>query len=284
MEANSETQGRPTMEPLTTSDRIDAIAGALALAQADVLGATKDARNPHFGNKYADLASVWDACRPALTKQSLAVTQIPTGEGRAVRLTTLLVHKSGQWIGGTFTMTSQQDTPQAIGSCLTYLRRYSLSALVGVAPEDDDGNEASSKGAPEKYNGRDSRFIPKSTGPTPREMESEPRISPPPGRGFSPPIKDDGTVEVKEGSKISRQPRISADSLTEIAELAQRSGHDRNSLIALLIKRYNVADATQLGQGQAIDLIRTMTKKLDRADGLDGVAEYARPANDDSRP
>ncbi len=146
------TETRPTMEPLTTSDKINEVGAALALAQADVDGASKDKENPHFKSAYADLASVWEACRAALTKNGLAVTQVPTGEGKVVRLTTLLVHKSGQWIGGTSTMNAGQDTPQAVGSCLTYLRRYSLSAIVGVAPEDDDGNEASKGGG--KNNGR----------------------------------------------------------------------------------------------------------------------------------
>jgi hypothetical protein len=60
---------------------------------------------------------------------------------------TLLTHSSGQWIGGTVSVTAREDTPQAIGSAITYLRRYALQSFVGVAPEDDDGNLASAKGS-----------------------------------------------------------------------------------------------------------------------------------------
>lgn len=154
---------RPTMEPLTTSPEIDRIAAALAKAQGAIEGAKKDSDNPFFKSKYADLAAVWAACRMQLATVGIAVVQIPNGSGRRVpikcwdkndaplpdgegseqRLTTLLVHASGQWIGGTFTMVAGEVTPQAAGSCITYMRRYSLAALVGVAPEDDDGNAAS---------------------------------------------------------------------------------------------------------------------------------------------
>jgi hypothetical protein len=128
---------------MNRSESIAALAGALAKAQGEITGATKDKKNPHFKNDYADLASVWDACRPALTKNGLAVVQTVGAEGPAVAVTTTLMHASGEWISGTLTMTAQQNTPQGVGSVITYARRYSLASVVGVAPEDDDGNAAS---------------------------------------------------------------------------------------------------------------------------------------------
>jgi hypothetical protein len=118
--------------------------GALAKAQAKIEGATKGNVNPHFRAKYADLASVWDACREALTSNGIAVIQrpIPTA-GDVVTLETILAHESGEWISGQITMRPTKADPQGIGSCLTYARRYALAAMVGVAPEDDDGNAAS---------------------------------------------------------------------------------------------------------------------------------------------
>lgn len=126
------------------SEQLNELAPALALAQAVIEGADKGNVNPHFKSKYADLASVWDACRKPLTDNGLSVIQALGSEGDAVTCTTMLLHKSGQFIKTMFSMTPQQKTPQAAGSCATYLRRYSLQALVGVAPEDDDGNAASS--------------------------------------------------------------------------------------------------------------------------------------------
>lgn len=131
---------------MTHSEQIDEIAAALAKAQGQIEGAKKDAANPFFKSKYADLASVWDACRTALAVNGLAVIQSPSADGMRVSVDTLLAHGSGQWMRGTVSVTAKEDTPQAIGSAITYLRRYALQSFVGVAPEDDDGNAASAKG------------------------------------------------------------------------------------------------------------------------------------------
>jgi hypothetical protein len=129
---------------MITSEAINEIAAALSAAQAEIAPAPKDATNPHFKSKYADLASVWGACRAALAKHNLAVIQSPFYTDGRVGLGTRIMHKSGQWLQSEFSMKPTQDTPQGMGSCLTYLRRYALSAMVGVvADEDDDGNEAS---------------------------------------------------------------------------------------------------------------------------------------------
>lgn len=127
---------------MQTSEQLNELAAALSKAQAKIEGASKDALNPHFGKKYADLASVWDACRKPLTENGLSVIQTLAREGALVKCTTMLLHSSGQFVKSEFAMTPQQNTPQAAGSCATYLRRYSLQSIVGVAPDDDDGNEA----------------------------------------------------------------------------------------------------------------------------------------------
>lgn len=127
------------------SESIAALAGALAKAQAEMQGAKKDAENPFFKSKYADLASVWEACRASLSKNGLSVIQttLPTDENGAIPIETMLAHSSGEWVSGTLKVLPKADDPQSMGSALTYGRRYSLAAMVGVAPEDDDGNAAS---------------------------------------------------------------------------------------------------------------------------------------------
>ncbi len=129
------------------SSSIAALAEALAKAQGEMAGATKDKTNPHFKSAYADLSSVWDACRAALSKNGLAVLQPVSADGPNVTVTTILTHSSGEWLSGELTMAATQNTPQGIGSCITYARRYSLASMVGVAPEDDDGNAASAPAA-----------------------------------------------------------------------------------------------------------------------------------------
>jgi hypothetical protein len=128
---------------VNTSEQINEIAAALSKAQSKIVGAEKDGRNPHFNAKYSSLASVWEACRGPLTENNLSVTQGLSNDDNRIKCTTMLMHSSGQFIKSELSMTPQQGTPQAAGSCATYLRRYSLQAMVGVAPDDDDGSAAS---------------------------------------------------------------------------------------------------------------------------------------------
>jgi len=157
---------------LRTSATIAQIGKALAAAQGEMGGALKDVMNPHFRHKYADLASVWDACRGPLSKHGLSVVQFPrtdfrgdpepyqwtakqSGETRyGVRIVTVvsvrtrLVHASGEYLEDDVSTMLPTGDPQAVGSAITYLRRYALQSVVGVAPEDDDGEAAHGRGAP----------------------------------------------------------------------------------------------------------------------------------------
>lgn len=113
---------------------------ALALAQAEMGPAIKGKVNPHFKSSYADLASVIMACSP-LGQHGIAFTQPLHCEGRTVTVHTILRHASGETLDcGSMTATAKDDGPQAIGSVVTYLRRYTLMAAVGIAADDDDGN------------------------------------------------------------------------------------------------------------------------------------------------
>jgi hypothetical protein len=127
---------------MTHSEQINEIAAALAKAQGVITGAVKDSANPFFKSKYADLASVWDACRKPLSDNGLSVVQSPEANGAVVTLETILLHSSGQWFRNTLTVSAKEDSPQAIGSAITYLRRYVLQSFAGVAPEDDDAEAA----------------------------------------------------------------------------------------------------------------------------------------------
>jgi ERF superfamily len=125
------------------SEQINELAAALAKAQGQIKGALRLSKNPFFKSAYSDLSSIWDACREPLSVNGLAVVQAPsiTEDGR-VSVTTLLLHASGQWIQETVSVMPKDDGPQAMGSVTTYLKRYSLAAVVGVTPEDDDDAEA----------------------------------------------------------------------------------------------------------------------------------------------
>ena len=118
------------------------LAAALCKAQAEMEGAKKDANNPHFNRKYADMASVWSAIREPLSKNGLSVVQLLRSVQGGVEVETILLHTSGEQIGGTFSIPASKTDAQGFGSAATYARRYALMALVGVAPEEDDGNAA----------------------------------------------------------------------------------------------------------------------------------------------
>jgi hypothetical protein len=127
------------------SDQINSLAEALAKAQGEMKPASKDSENPHFKNKYADLASVWDACREPLARNGLAVVQRPVRDESGMVLVTTLMHISGQWVSSEIPLpgaSNQARGLQEFGSALTYARRYGLAAMVGVAPDDDDGEAA----------------------------------------------------------------------------------------------------------------------------------------------
>ena len=125
---------------------INELAKALALAQSEIGGAKKDSSNPFFKSKYADLESVWEACRSALTKNGLSVSQLVGSDEKGLNLTTMLLHSSGQSLTTTCSVPiAKQNDPQAAGSAITYFRRYQLAAIVGVYQTDDDGNLATDK-------------------------------------------------------------------------------------------------------------------------------------------
>lgn len=127
---------------MQTSEDIKELAAALAKAQGQMTFAVKDAVNPHFKSRYSDLASVWEACRKPLTDNGLSVIQGAACHDNVVVIDSMLLHSSGQWIKCVLTLEAKDPYPQAIGSAITYGRRYLLSAMVGIAPDDDDGEAA----------------------------------------------------------------------------------------------------------------------------------------------
>jgi hypothetical protein len=134
---------------MTTETTGSALARALAKAQGVMAGAARDKTNPAFKSRYADLASVWDACREPLSSNGLAVVQLVTAADKAsVTVETRLLHESGESVSSVLTMPVEKPTAQGVGSAITYARRYALSALVGVAPDDDDDGNAASGVAP----------------------------------------------------------------------------------------------------------------------------------------
>ncbi|MCW5676262.1 MAG: ERF family protein [Xanthobacteraceae bacterium] len=129
------------------TENLKELAMALAKAQAEMKNATLNKVNPHFKSKYADLAEIIDTTRETLAKHGLSVVQTTLVNDGVFVLRTTLLHTSGQFIHGDYPLPMVLDKPQAMGSALTYARRYSLAAIANIsAEEDDDANAAQAEG------------------------------------------------------------------------------------------------------------------------------------------
>jgi len=139
---------------MNKSDSIKEIAGALVKFHDSVGAVKKDSENPFFKSKYASLDNVLETIKEPLALHGLSFAQFPDANG----LTTILMHSSGEWLEATYAMEPTKNpikneqrevigyelTPQTQGSAITYMRRYALGAILGLATEtDDDANVAS---------------------------------------------------------------------------------------------------------------------------------------------
>lgn len=128
------------------SDTIGELSKALVAAQSEMEGVPRSTRG-QVGNQeryYADLAAVIDVVRDPLAKNKLAYVQFPhDADNGKVAVTTRIIHESGEWMESSVSMPSGGTGAQGIGSAITYARRYSLMAALGLAAEDDDGAAAS---------------------------------------------------------------------------------------------------------------------------------------------
>ena len=135
------------MGELNHSEQLNELFSALAKAQAGILSAKKDSENPFFRSKFADLSSIWDAIRKPLTDNGLCIIQTCEGQVGAMLLITWLGHSSGQWMKSRFPLNPAKNDPQSIGSVITYMKRYALSAIVGVVADEDDDAEVAMRHA-----------------------------------------------------------------------------------------------------------------------------------------
>lgn len=125
---------------MDSSSGLAEVASALVKVQSRLRPVARTSTNPFFKSNYADLSAVWETIRQPLADNGLAVVQtLDAVEDRGViALSTLLLHTSGEWIRSTLTMPLQKTEPQAVGSAITYARRYALMAMIGVAAADED--------------------------------------------------------------------------------------------------------------------------------------------------
>jgi len=151
------------------SESIKEIAAALSKFQGEITNPLNSAKNPQFNSKYAPLQDILSLARPILSKNGLSILQSTTGELESVTVSTLLMHASGEFIETEpFILKGEQSirgggkvlNVQGAGSMITYIRRYQISAILGLASEDDDdGNHAGKKTPIEKVETEEEKNI-----------------------------------------------------------------------------------------------------------------------------
>jgi len=142
MATTKQTDTAPQVAPQT-------LAEALAAAQLEITDPQKDSVNPHFRSRYADLATVLKTVRPVLAKHGLALTQTTQVDEQSRLLLVTRLHWRDEELCGYYPINPTKADPQGYGSALTYARRYTIQAIVGVAADDDDDGNAASA-APSK--------------------------------------------------------------------------------------------------------------------------------------
>lgn len=126
------------------SESIKGLLPALSAAIADMADPVKNAANPHFKNRYADLGEVIECSEAALTKHNLLVTETLETEGANQILRTRVWHiPTGEWMDSVVRLMVGKMEMQPLGSAITYARRYARKALFGMVDVDDDGKKAS---------------------------------------------------------------------------------------------------------------------------------------------
>lgn len=168
---------------MTKSESIAELAKALVKAQSFMKPAAKDATNPFFKSKYADFQSIWESLRIPLTTNGLAVVQTTSVKDQMTILHTLLIHSSGEWISGEFPIHPTKPDPQALGSAMTYAKRYALAAICGVVTGDDDG-EAAMDRTPIDRTPPGAITLPKYSKPLPQVTRTQNAVKPVAKEGF----------------------------------------------------------------------------------------------------
>ena len=227
---------------MNTSESVASLAKALSAAQGEFPTVKKDADNPFFQSKYADLASVVQAAAPILAKNGLSIVQLPGWDGERDTLTTRLMHAAGDWIEDTMVLKPIKNGPQAQGSAITYARRYAYSAILGIVTEaDDDGNAATHQPKPK-------------AAPTPAQPATVKRAAPvQPSTPIAPPTPGaPAMITPKQLTKLNIQ----------FKELGMVERETRLAETALVIKR-NIASAKELTAAEASQVIDLFEQEIE---------------------
>lgn len=213
---------------MQTSEQIGELANALSQFQGEVENPKNTANNPFFKSKYAPLDVVINTTKKLLAKYGLSVIQFTLAEGDHIGVKSVLIHKSGQFIeGDTLLLKPEKVTPQGAGSAITYARRYSYSALLGISSEDDDdGNHASGNNNAKTNAVYD-----------------------------NPPNGNTNTGKVKTSQEMATEAQ-----LKKLFAISKQKFPDDFTAKTYIYDTYNIASSKELTKKQAIELIDILNK------------------------
>jgi ERF superfamily len=231
------------------SEAINDLAKALSQAQGEVENASKDGKNPHFNSKYASLSAAWNAIREPFTKYGLSIVQITGMDSGQLILTTRLIHASGQFLEGDYPINPIKSDPQGLGSAITYARRYTLMAVAGIAPEDDDGNEGSglngSRQAAEEVRDRKLQQIRREEPPTVDENLSD---------------SERFNQQIKQASL--NQVNVVLTNLVQMEMPKYFKAEDAKAETDRIIKRFNAAKSSDLDLEQKREVAKLLFQSI----------------------
>lgn len=200
---------------------LNELAAALVKAQGSIKAAAKSATNPHLRSRYSTLADVWEAVRPALAANGLAVVQgVRDQDDAGLSVWTLLLHTSGQSIENVVRLPLDKPTAQAVGSAITYGRRYGLASMLGVvADEDDDGHTAATaapvaRREPAARSSQDGDLKPASQSSAPTDAQRQ---------LFGRLMKQLTIEEQARGASLLANPKLTKADMTTAIDAAMRT-------------------------------------------------------------
>jgi hypothetical protein len=280
----------PVAAALQSSDEVAGIIEALCKAQAKFGTVGKDrtanitSARGSYTYSYATLSSVIAAIRPALNEQGIALVQsaniVNTERAVVLQVDTRFLHTSGQWLGSVLRLPLGDATPQGMGSLLTYLRRYGLSALAGVASEEDDDGQAAQPPTPaQRTTAPRERSTPRATPPAQTAPRHEEAVTPTPPRheeAVTPPVLENELpareakprppkVQHPVGPTPPREPLAGPGTITQkdrnlLFKTASAVGWTEQDVKSLLLQLFKYTSTSQLTPVQLVEVMACMER------------------------
>lgn len=243
------------------SQTIAEIAKALSSFQGKITAIKADAENPHFKFKYADLASIWEGVRKPLTDCGLSLTQHPETEGQTVTVRTMLLHLSGEYLESSLSMQAVNTTPQAVGSAITYARRYAMSAMLGISSEEDDDGEAGTHGKSSRTD-----IHPQIQKPTPQKVTPKQEAAPTPAQK---PANGVQKVDILGVPTLTEAQLLVQGNVRKLAREKQITPEDAN---AIMLTNFGTGKLAELNDNQCKKFLELVNYTIEMQTGVPAEA------------